>query len=89
MPVNRTKADEFLDNMRAKLATQPVERHRELIENNLAAFQYRHTEMQRWAASDDDRPNPFAGWSAWSIEEVIRELELMKDALAPSVVAAE
>ena len=74
----RTKADDFLDNMRAMLAAKPIEQHRELIENNIAAFQYRHLELQRWAASDDDMPNPFAGWTSWSIENVIRKLEAMK-----------
>jgi len=88
MQVNRTKADEFLDNMRALLASKPVELHRELIENNIAAFQYRHVELQRWAAFDDDRPNPFAGWTAWSIEEAIRELDLMKCALPLSAERA-
>mgnify|MGYP001553898914 CR=1 FL=1 len=90
MPVNCTKAAEFLDNMRARLASRPAYQHRELIETNIAAFQYRHVEMQRWAASDEDRPNPFAGWTAFSIEEVLRALDLMKSEIAaPISVAAE
>lgn len=74
----RTKADDFLDNMRALLAARPVERHRELIEANIAEWQRRHVEIQRWAAKDDGRPNPFAGWTSWSVETVIRELHAMK-----------